>query len=154
MRRRSLERWSPKKLGSSTWINFCMQFTSLQFDIMVNWQLSKPSVCWLVTLDRITGASVELTEVEFFLTADQVFLWIVGSNMFTNYKNKLKNRSSAFRLVKISPASFVSISGTTLMRRRRQFKVISCCPLVDLFFIERKICITQIHSRTNELGPR
>ena len=33
LRRRSRERWRPKKLYRLTWVNFRMQLTSLQFDV-------------------------------------------------------------------------------------------------------------------------
>ena len=58
----------------------------LEILVMVNWQLSKMSICWPVSHDCITGWVIQLTEVTHFLklSADQflVFNWSRAQVLF------------------------------------------------------------------------
>lgn len=78
--------------------------TSMQFDIWGPFYGQVTGVKSMYPLTSSTwphrGHRLELNVFFFYLTTDQIidFHWIMGSSISPNYKNKPKNRCSAFRL--------------------------------------------------------
>ena len=98
----SRARWRPKKIYRSTWVNLCMQLTSLQFDMGDPFHGQLTAVKTRYPLTSITwpyrGLKFGTHQSHLFLkrfTADHImdFHWIAGSSIFTKYWNRPSKKS-------------------------------------------------------------